>query len=111
MQWVSLASQFRVGLRRGNMAKELLAKAYANVFMGNATKAEAQMVLADLANESGFYKVFVPGEGVSLEYNEGKRTLYGRIMAFIQMSPEEHRALEHAARQESITDMTEGPIV
>jgi hypothetical protein len=110
MLWVSLASQYQAGLRRGNRAMQDLANAYNHVFRGNPTKAEAEMVLADLANESGFYKVHVPGPEVSLEYETGKRAVFGRILRFIRMSQEEHTALEYAARQEALADQ-EGPII
>lgn len=111
MPWANLSSLHKVGHRRGSQAMNDLAKAYSNVFRGNPTKAEAEMVLADIANESGFYKVHVPGPGVSLEYETGKRAIYGRIISFIQMSSEEHRSLEFAARQEALTDNSEGPLI
>lgn len=89
---------------------EQLAKAYNNVFRGNPTKAEQEMVLADLANESGFYKVTVPGTGLSLEYETGKRFLFGRMFRFLNMSDEEWRELQIASRQEAMIDSVEGSI-
>lgn len=94
-----------------DQAVETLANAYNNVFRGNATKAEQQMVLADLEKESGFVQVFEPGPGVSLEYENGKRYLFGRIFRFLAMTPEEHDALHRAARQEALTDAQEGAII
>lgn len=93
------------------MAVETLAHAYNNVFNGNATKAEAQMVLADLENESGFVKVYTPGAETSLEFENGKRYLFGRIFRFLSMTPEEHNELHAAARQEALVDSQEGAII
>src|SRR5689334_2539613 len=104
MQWVSLATQYPQGMRRGNMAEETLGIAYRNVFFGNCTQAEAQMVLADLEKESGFVQVVLPGPGVSLEFENGKRHLFGRIFRFLSMTREEQDALHKAARAEALVD-------
>lgn len=93
------------------MAEETLAHAYNNVFHGNATKAEQQMVLADLEKESGFVQVVLPGPGVSLDFENGKRYMFGRIFRFLSMTQEEHDALHAAARQEAMVDSQEGPII
>jgi hypothetical protein len=92
-------------------AQETLANAYRNVFRGNPTSAEQQMVLADLENESGFVKVVLPGPGVSQEFETGKRHIFGSIFRFLAMSLEEQDALHHAARREALTDSEEGPII
>lgn len=111
MSWVSLATQYQPGHRRGMEAIETLANAYNNVFMGNPTKAEQQIVLADLECESGFVQVVIPGPEVSLEYENGKRFLFGRIFRFLRMSMEEHNELHAAARLEAITNSQEGTII
>jgi hypothetical protein len=111
MSWQGLAGQFQPGMRRSMQAVEILANAYNNVFMGNATKAEQQMVLADLENESGFVKVVIPGPGVSLDFEGGKRYMFGRIFRFLSMSFDEHNELHKAARQEALADSQEGNII
>ncbi len=89
----------------------MLTRAYRNLFDGRATKQEAQMVLADLANHSGFYQVLPPGAGVSeLAEANGKRATFGRLFRFLRLSEEEVRGLEEAARQEALADAMEGEI-
>lgn len=111
MSWVSLGTQYPKGLRRGSMAEETLGQAYRNVFFGNCTQAEAQMVLADLEKESGFVQVVVPGPGVSLDFENGKRYVFGRIFRFLSMTREEQDELHQASRRESLIDAQEGPII
>lgn len=111
MPWVSLGSQFRRGLRRGEQAMERLAQAYVHVFRGNPTKEDQEIVLADLHNESGFSKVFVPGPRVNLNFEEGKRYTYGRIHRFLAMGNDEWRELQEAARREAMADAEEQPII
>lgn len=111
MSWVSLASQYSRGRRRGMEAVETLANAYNNVFMGNPTKNEQQIVLADLECESGFVQVVEPGPGVSLDYETGKRFMFGRIFRFLKMTTEEHDELHKAARAEALANSQEGTIL
>lgn len=92
-------------------AVETLTNAYNNVFMGNPTKAEQQMVLADLECESGFVQVVIPGSDVSLDFETGKRYLFGRIFRFLKMTQEEHDELHKAARAEAIANAQEGTII
>jgi len=69
------------------------------------------MVLADLANHTGFYQVLPPGTGVNeLVDANGKRAVFGRLFRFLRLSEEEVRALEEAARQEALADAQEGEI-
>ena len=111
MQWVSLATQYQQGHRRGMEAVETLANAYNNVFRGKPTDAEQQMVLADLECVSGFVQVVEPGRNVSLEYENGKRFVFGRIFRFLSMTMEEQNALHQAARQEALINSQEGTII
>ena len=69
------------------------------------------MVLADLANHSGFYQVMPPGTPMAdlMEAN-GKRAVFGRLFRFLRLSEDEVRALEEAARQEALADAREGEI-
>lgn len=109
MPWRSLASRFPPGQRRRAQARASLASAYRRLFAGHGSKADAEIVLADLANHSGFYRVTEPGAG-SLEYAEGKRAVYGRVFRFLRMSEAETAALEESARAEAVTDAREGEI-
>lgn len=110
MPWVSLGSNYPPGRRRSAAAVEELAKAYNDVFRGNPDKAQQEMVITDLANQSGFYKVSVPGEDTSLHFETGKRFLFGRIFQFLNMSQMEWDELHVAVRQEAMIDSVEGNI-
>jgi len=62
---------------------------------------DQELVLVDLAHFSGFYRVTPPesGDRDHIVFNEGMRTLYGRIFQYLRMSNDEIRSLETAARQ------------
>lgn len=109
MTWASLTSLF--AKPRGNEAVDALAQAYRDVFRGNATQNQAQMVLADLADYSGYYKVSPAVESLGeLAAEAGKRSVFARIAGFLHMSDSEIRALQEAARQESLSTQYEGEI-
>ena len=107
--WRSLSSQFAKRFRRRLPARLTLGGAYRRLFSGRGSKADAEIVLADLANHTGFYRVTEPG-AQSLDFAEGKRSVYGRVFRFLRMSHEEIEALEEAARAEALADSTEGEI-
>lgn len=84
-----------------------LVGAYRRVFVegGAASTEDKQVVLADLANASGFYRV--SGPGMSAEdraFADGMRATYARVHLFLKMTPDEVGHLEEAARQEAIID-------
>lgn len=109
MRWRSLASLFTPGSRRRLQARLGLGAAYRRLFAGRGSKADGEMVLADLANHTGFYRVTEPGAG-ALEFAEGKRAVFGRVFRFLRMTDAEVAALEEAARAEALTDAREGEI-
>jgi RNA-binding protein YlmH len=89
---------------RSEVYAEHLAKvrAYQNVFKGSPDQAQQALVLADLAAQSGFYKVSHSSlSGDALRQQEGKRELFGHIFAMLALSPADMHALEIAARQEA----------
>ena len=111
MPWRNLSSLFATGGRRRFRARLSLAQAYRRLFSGHGSKADAETVLADLANHTGFYRVTEPGGGKgSLDFAEGKRAVYGRVFRFLRMSADEAAALEEAARTEALADAQEGEI-
>lgn len=77
-----------------------LATAYHAVFYGKASDDDQNLVLLDLADFSGFYRVNPPG--VELSYYEGMRAVYGRVFRFLRMSDGERVSLENAARETSL---------
>lgn len=103
----SLATLFPRGNRRGHRAAHRLVQAYREVF--GKSREDVEIVLADLAAFSGFYRV-TPPEAGDLAYNEGKRAVYARIFSLLRMTDEEIRGLEEAARHEAVVSAEEGDL-
>lgn len=96
---------------RGPAAHVFLIGAYRRVLVrgGIATDEDKQIVLADMANASGFYRV--SGAGISATdraFADGMRATYARVHLFLKMTPEEVGHLEEAARQEAMIDSEPG---
>lgn len=82
--------------------EQQLHAAYLEVF-GKQTEA-VEIVLADLAAQTGFYMVEPPDADLSLfqaGYSAGQRAAFGRLFHFLSLSDEQLRALEQAARAEA----------
>lgn len=76
--------------------------AYRATFNGNGTKEEAGLVLADLADFTGFYKVAdAEATDAVLRHHAGQRSVFGRILAALRMTDAELLRLEEAARREA----------
>jgi hypothetical protein len=96
------------GRRRGADVQLALADAYRSVFFGNPTNAQRDMVFVHLANASGYYRVTGPGMTPDeRSYNEGRRSLFGEIVAKVYLTDNERAALEIATRSEALTDAYE----
>ncbi|KFB11035.1 hypothetical protein [Nitratireductor basaltis] len=107
MTWRSVATQ--AARPRGHEAVEKLSKAYLDVF-GREDEA-TQLVLADLAEFCGFYKVAPPGTPAeTLLYEQGLRAAFGRLFHFLSLPPERLKDLEEAARREALANEEEGII-
>lgn len=108
----SISSGKDVGERRTPSAKLDLANAYVQVFaLGSATQDQRDVVLTDLADFAGYYKVQGPGiDHDTRAFNEGMRAVFGRIMSHLRMTPDERAALERAARHEAFVNQTEGEL-
>jgi len=96
--WRSLK---RAARRRQDRAATI-ERAYRSVFLCP----EGELVLADLAAECGIYQAspvaLAPRES---GYMDGRKALFARILAMIRISPEEHAALQEAARLEMMPDI------
>jgi len=95
--WRSLK---RVARRRKDRAAAI-ERAYRSVFLCS----DGEIVLADLAAECGIYQA--PPSDLSARasgYLDGRKALYARILSMIRVSPEEHAALQEAARLEMLPD-------
>lgn len=105
--WRSIATLFGRKQRRGYQAQLRLTQAYNAVFGGGSAGPEdKELVLADLANTSGFYRV-TPAKHYSsreLWQMEGARLVYARIFEHLRLSEADLRALEIAARREAAVD-------
>ena len=108
--WRSIVDIFPRGKRRGMQAELRKQQAYQNVFHGNPSREDQSIVLADLANVSGFYRVTAAKGSTSRELwqAEGARLLFGAtIYANLTLSEADRLALEQAARREAATDADE----
>lgn len=77
-----------------------LALAYQRTFTGTPNNEDQELVLVDLADYSGFYRVTPVDTGRDqIVFNEGLRSLYGRIFRYLRMSDHERQSLEAAARE------------
>ncbi|MEJ8474600.1 hypothetical protein [Roseibium algae] len=95
MAWLSLK---RAVLGRHYRAREL-ERAYRSVFLCP----EGEIVLADLAAECGMYQA-PPFDLTDRQggYQDGRKALFARILSCLRISPEEHAALQEAARLETL---------
>lgn len=108
---MSLSLLFPRGLRRGRKARLRLIEAYRNLFAGSGSHEDAELVLTDLAEKSGFYQVTTAETTAdALRFAEGQRALFKRIAAMLAMPPEALAELQQAAYRETITNTHEGEI-
>lgn len=106
-RWRSISTQKAKGARRDSDAELRLINAYHDVFSREDEATE--LVMADLADFCGFYKVPPPGSpSEGLQYEAGLRAAFGRLFHFLTLSDERLAALEKAARFENETNATEG---
>lgn len=99
MKWRTVASTRQM---LPHYSEQRLAAAYREVF--SKPSEDIEIVLADLAAQTGFYLVDPPGADFTLYqagYNAGQRAAFGRLFHFLSLSDEQLRALEEAARQEA----------
>jgi hypothetical protein len=101
-------SHLPLGQRRSPKVKLDLAGAYRSLFFGNASAAQRDMVLVDLANFSGFYTV--APEGSDLARHEGRREVFARLYSMVNMTPDEQKAFETEARHQALIDNYEGEL-
>jgi hypothetical protein len=107
--WNSVSQGAQKGRKRGAQTQQRLAEAYQAVFAGKPTTADQQIVLADMASYTGFF-MYHPKDVTdgALRYGEGMRAAFGRIHAFLTMTPEQSEGLQRAARIEAAATTEEG---
>ena len=107
--WRWLSGSYPAGRRRGSVSRRRLQAAYDAVFNPDNRSEDVEIVLADLANYAGFYRVMDFGvSGEDRAHADGRRAVFGRIHKFLRLSPKEREGLEIAARDEARTDSQEG---
>ena len=106
---MSLSDELPKGHRRGATARQRLAGAYQAMFVNaNPTKADARIVFADLAKESGFFSVTSPGTpNETLQRAEGGRAVFARIWNRLHMTADEKRWLAEEGRNEVFVSIEE----
>ena len=104
-RWRSLVSIFGKQKARGVEAQHRRVTAYRNVFTGSPSPEDQSIVLADLASQSGFYRVSSAELSAdALRQQEGMRQLYSVIFGYLTLAQDDVIALENAARLESVAD-------
>lgn len=93
-------------LRRISRWRETRATAIERAYRSVFLSPDGEVVLADLAAECGIYQAapvdLGPREG---GYLDGRKALFTRILAMIRIPPEEHAALQSAARLETLPEL------
>jgi hypothetical protein len=109
---IKLRGLFKRGLRRSAAARLLMSGAYRRVLVeGNSTQMDRDLVLTDLANQTGYYRVS-PADtpDAELRFAEGKRAVMARILHHLRMPHEIQQQLELAAKDEQLTNTEEGEL-
>ncbi len=82
------------------LADAQLIAAYNSVFVQG--REDVELVLTDLANHCGFYKVDDRGASADdLNFDGGKRAAFARIWSFLTLTDQQLELLENAARDEA----------
>lgn len=90
---------------RGIHAQQRIRAAYAALFDGRGSKEDADLVFVDLAKFSGYLNTTPPTATDSeLRYYEGQRSLFGRIMMFLNPAPTFLHALARTVAEEQHMD-------
>lgn len=109
---IKLRGLFQRNLRRSPAARLLMRGAYRRVLVeGNATQQDRDLVLTDLANSTGYYRVSpADTSDAELRFAEGKRFAMARILHHLRMPQETLQKLEEAAKEEQLTNTEEGEL-
>lgn len=111
MKWWGLTARMKASEQpsRGIDAEATLVDAYQSVFGGHSP--DVEIVLADLADFTGFYRVNAQGiPPDDRAFSDGMRAAFGRLFRFLNQTDEEKRALSRAAREEAMASAEEGII-
>lgn len=99
----------RRGQRRSVKHEERLTTAWQAIMHGKGSKDDAELVMADLGEFSGYFAVSEPGtDGTTLSHNEGRRAVYARIMYLLDLPASYMSELRRASLDEMQITATEG---
>ncbi|MDJ0513022.1 MAG: hypothetical protein QNJ62_06230 [Methyloceanibacter sp.] len=88
--------------KHSSIGEKRLADAYQRVFeTQSASDEDREIVLADLAEYTGFYKITAPGDLELLQFANGQRAVFARIFQYLRMSDADLKRLEEAALHEA----------
>lgn len=97
------------GTRRTSAHEERLSQAWQAIINGHGSKEDAELVLADLGEYSGYFAVTEPGtDGLVLSHNEGRRSVYARIVYLLDAPTSYITELRRASLDEMQITATEG---
>lgn len=93
----------------GAERKLRLSDAYQKLFAGNGSREDAETVLADLAQHTGFYQVTPADMSPDQRaFAEGMRAAYGRIDRFLNLPAVERDRLISAVREDTMIANEQG---
>lgn len=96
---------------RSATGQQRIREAYVAVFEGRGSREDADIVYVDLAKHSGYLNTTPPElPAMELKYAEGQRSVFGRIIGFINPAPAGIRALVQAVQEEQLHDRDYGEI-
>lgn len=79
-----------------------LTEAYRRVFLTNPSRADQQIVLADMAVQAGWQQITTPGVASDrLWFNEGKRAMFECMFRHLSLSDADVAGLENAVKHET----------
>lgn len=97
------------GNRRGDKATLALVEAYQRVLSRPGVSAEADLLLADLAEFSGYFSTLpIDAPDRALQRMEGRREVFARILSLFGVTGEEREELRRAALRELTVSIDEG---
>lgn len=97
------------GSRRGLNATLKLTEAYNQVFSKPGVREDVDLVLADLAEYSGYFATMpIDAPDRALQRMEGRREVFARILSLFGVTGEEREELRRAALREMTASIDEG---
>lgn len=97
------------GKRRGKASNLMLIDAYKATFKGQGVNAQVDLVLADLAEFSGYFAVMPEGTSAEgLQRDAGRREVFARILSLLGVSSEDRELIRAAALEELSISNEEG---